>query len=114
MAVWRDTNRPRSARHRRDQHRAGAEFAAGVEDASRDPAPLSTRIIEAKKPDGSPAYTKRTALALLAFFLLACQCMSTLSAVKRETKSFVWPAVSTSTRREISRLGSTIGIPFSD
>jgi len=26
----------------------------------------------------SPAYTKRTALALLAFFLLACQCMSTL------------------------------------
>ncbi len=65
----------------------------GVEDADRDPAPLSTRILEAKRPDGSPAYTKRTALALLAFFLLACQCMSTLSAVRRETKSFVWPAV---------------------
>ncbi len=65
----------------------------GVEDASRDPAPLSTRIREAKKTDGSPAYTKRTALALLAFFLLACQCMSTLSAVRRETRSLVWPAV---------------------
>jgi ferrous iron transport protein B len=65
----------------------------GVEDADRDPAPLSTRIREAKKPDGSPAYTRRTALALLAFFLLACQCMSTLSAVRRETKSLLWPAV---------------------
>jgi ferrous iron transport protein B len=65
----------------------------GVEDADRDPAPLSTRIREAKRPDGSPAYTRRTALSLLAFFLLACQCMSTLSAVRRETRSFVWPAV---------------------
>jgi ferrous iron transport protein B len=65
----------------------------GVEDADRDPAPLSTRILEAKKPDGTPAYSPRTALALLAFFLLACQCMSTLSAVRRETRSFVWPAV---------------------
>jgi ferrous iron transport protein B len=65
----------------------------GVEDADRDPAPLSTRILEAKKPDGSLAYTRRTALALLAFFLLACQCMSTLSAIRRETKSLVWPAI---------------------
>jgi ferrous iron transport protein B len=65
----------------------------GIEDADRDPAPLSTRIREAKKPDGSPAYTRRTALALLAFFMIACQCMSTLAAVRRETRSFVWPAV---------------------
>ena len=43
------------------------------------PPPFSTRIREAKKPDGTPAYSIRTAMALLAFFLLACQCMSTLS-----------------------------------
>jgi ferrous iron transport protein B len=64
----------------------------GVEDADRDPAPLSERMREAKKPDGSPTYTTRTALALLAFFMLACQCMSTVSAVRRETKSLRWPA----------------------
>jgi ferrous iron transport protein B len=64
----------------------------GVEDADRDPAPLSERMREAKKPDGSPTYTTRSALALLAFFMLACQCMSTVSAVRRETKSLRWPA----------------------
>jgi ferrous iron transport protein B len=65
----------------------------GVEDAGEDPAPLSSRIREAKRADGAPLYTRATALALLAFFMLACQCMSTLSAVYRETRSLVWPAI---------------------
>lgn len=64
----------------------------GTEDAERDPAPLSKRMREARNSDGSPTYTTRTALALLAFFMLACQCMSTVSAVRRETKSLRWPA----------------------
>lgn len=64
----------------------------GIEDADRDPAPLSKRMREARKPDGSPTYTTRSALALLAFFMLACQCMSTVAAVRRETKSLRWPA----------------------
>jgi len=34
-----------------------------------------------------------TALALLAWFVFAPQCVSTLSVVKRETNSWVWPAV---------------------
>jgi ferrous iron transport protein B len=65
----------------------------GVEDAGRAPAPLSARIRDARKPDGTLLYTRATGLALLAFFMLACQCMSTLSAVYRETRSLVWPAV---------------------
>jgi ferrous iron transport protein B len=65
----------------------------GVEDAGHDPAPLTDHIRRAKKPSGAPLYTRATALALLAFFMLACQCMSTLSAVYRETKSLVWPAL---------------------
>jgi ferrous iron transport protein B len=65
----------------------------GVEDAGDNPAPLSQHIREAKKPDGSALYSRATALSLLAFFMLACQCMSTLSAVYRETRSLVWPAV---------------------
>jgi ferrous iron transport protein B len=64
----------------------------GLENAGEDPAPLSQRLREAKKPDGSPLYTTRNALALLAFFVLAAQCMSTLAAIRRETKTWKWPA----------------------
>jgi ferrous iron transport protein B len=65
----------------------------GVENAGDDPTPLTTRMREAKLPDGSRLYSLRTGLALLAFFVLACQCMSTLAAIARETKSLKWPAL---------------------
>ena len=64
----------------------------GVDDAGDDTAPLAQKLREAKKADGSPAYTTRTGLALLAFFVIACQCMSTVAAVARETRSLRWPA----------------------
>jgi ferrous iron transport protein B len=64
----------------------------GIENAGDDPAPLSQRMREAKKADGSPAYSTRTALALLVFFVFACQCMSTVAAIRRETKTWRWPA----------------------
>jgi ferrous iron transport protein B len=64
----------------------------GVEEAGQAPTPLSTRIRDARGPSGAPLYTRATGLALLAFFMLACQCMSTLSAVYRETHSVLWPA----------------------
>ena len=65
----------------------------GVEEGDNDdPAPLAKKLREAKRPDGRPAYDVRTGLALLAFFVLACQCMSTVAAIRRETKSLRWPA----------------------
>ncbi len=64
----------------------------GVEDADDDATPLATKLREAKKPDGTPVYGVRTGLALLAFFVLACQCMSTVAAIRRETASWRWPA----------------------
>ncbi|XXY19359.1 ferrous iron transporter B [Sorangium sp. So ce216] len=64
----------------------------GVEDAADEPAPLAERIREARRPDGARAYSTRTGLALLAFFVLACQCMSTVAAIRRETKTWRWPA----------------------
>ncbi|KYF61341.1 hypothetical protein BE11_47580 [Sorangium cellulosum] len=64
----------------------------GVEDADDQPAPLAERIREARRPDGERAYSTRTGLALLAFFVLACQCMSTVAAIRRETKTWRWPA----------------------
>lgn len=64
----------------------------GLDDASENPAPLAERLREVKKEDGSNRYPMRTGLALLAFFLFACQCVSTVAAIRRETKSLKWPA----------------------
>jgi ferrous iron transport protein B len=64
----------------------------GIEDAEDDATPLAQKLREAKRPDGSPVYGVRTGLALLAFFVLACQCMSTVAAIRRETSGWKWPA----------------------
>jgi ferrous iron transport protein B len=64
----------------------------GIEDAADDDAPLAEKLRDAKKPDGSPQYGVPTGLALLAFFVLACQCMSTVAAIRRETGTWKWPA----------------------
>ncbi|MCS6898433.1 MAG: ferrous iron transporter B [Myxococcales bacterium] len=61
----------------------------GVENAEEEPAPLADKLREAKTSQGTPAYSTATAAALLAFFVFACQCISTLSTVYRETRS--WP-----------------------
>jgi ferrous iron transport protein B len=42
--------------------------------------------------DGRPRYTPLVGLSLLVFFALSCQCMSTLAVVRRETKTWRWPA----------------------
>ena len=64
----------------------------GLAGADEDPAPLRDAIRDAKKPDGSRAYTPLMGLSLMIFFALACQCMSTLAVVRRETRSWRWPA----------------------
>jgi ferrous iron transport protein B len=38
-------------------------------------------------------YSLATGISLMVFYLLAMQCMSTLAIVKRETRSWKWPAV---------------------
>lgn len=40
---------------------------------------------------GKPVYSPLVGLSLLVFFAIACQCMSTLAVVKRETRSYRWP-----------------------
>jgi ferrous iron transport protein B len=52
---------------------------------------LTNQIRGAKRPDGSPVWTSLTALSLMVFFVLACQCMSTIAVVRRETNSWRWP-----------------------
>jgi len=53
---------------------------------------LRQKLAAAKHPDGSRVYTLAAGLSLMIFYLLAMQCMSTLAVVKRETKSWKWPA----------------------
>jgi ferrous iron transport protein B len=63
----------------------------GIEGADDDDAPLREAISDAKNPDGSPRYTPLRGVALMVFFVYACQCMSTLAVVRRETQSWKWP-----------------------
>ena len=62
----------------------------GLEDVGDDTATLSQHLRAARGRDGRPAYGVPTALALMVFFVLACQCMSTVAAIRRETRSWRW------------------------
>jgi ferrous iron transport protein B len=53
---------------------------------------LRQAIREAKDPaTGRRAYRPLTGISLMVFFALACQCMSTVAVVRRETGSWKWP-----------------------
>lgn len=54
---------------------------------------LVKQLNQAKRSDGTSLYTLATALALLVFFALASQCISTLAVIRRETNSWRWPAL---------------------
>ncbi|MFO1011327.1 MAG: ferrous iron transport protein B [Planctomycetota bacterium] len=68
----------------------GVVYGAG-KDADEESQTLRARIREETRLDGKPVYTPLVGLSLMVFFALACQCMSTLAAVYRETKSWRWP-----------------------
>lgn len=53
---------------------------------------LVAAMKSAKRADGSPVWTPLVGLSLMVFFVLACQCMSTVAIVRRETNSWRWPA----------------------
>jgi ferrous iron transport protein B len=56
-------------------------------------APLREQVQQAKRDDGSPAFTPLVAVSLLVFYAFACQCASTLAVVKTETGRWRWPAL---------------------
>lgn len=51
---------------------------------------LRKAMSNAKWPDGRPLITVWSAISLMVFFALCCQCMATLAAIKRETNSWKW------------------------
>ncbi|MCC6527674.1 MAG: ferrous iron transporter B, partial [Polyangiaceae bacterium] len=68
----------------------GVVYGVGGDDEEVEP--LREKIKADVRPDGKPKYTPLVGLSLMVFFALACQCMSTLAVVRRETRTWRWPA----------------------
>jgi ferrous iron transport protein B len=68
-----------------------AVLAGASEDSGA--AGILERVRRATRDDGTPLLTTATAVSLLVFFVLAMQCLSTLVTVRRETRSWKWPAL---------------------
>ncbi len=62
-----------------------------VENDDETPSSLSTTLMKETRPNGMLVYTPLTCLSILVFFVLSMQCISTLSVVRRETNSLLWP-----------------------
>jgi ferrous iron transport protein B len=69
---------------------------------------LRQRMQSARREDGTPVYTLATGVSLMLFYLLAMQCMSTLAVVRRETRSWKWPAIQLVYMTGLAYVGSLI------
>jgi ferrous iron transport protein B len=63
-----------------------------IEGADETSESLRQTLRGARWPDGRKLMTPLTGVCLMVFFVLACQCMSTLSVVAREAGSWHWAA----------------------
>jgi len=64
----------------------------GIEDADEESGTLRASLQGARRSDGSKLMTPLTGVSLMIFFVLACQCMSTIVVVRRESGGWGWPA----------------------
>lgn len=68
----------------------GIVYAVGSDADSRSE-PLRQAMRDARDSTGKRSYTPLVGISLMIFFALACQCMSTLAVVRRETRTLRWP-----------------------
>jgi len=68
----------------------GITFA--VAEADENSGSLRAQLAAATWPDGRPLLTPSVGIGLMVFYVLACQCIGTLVAVRKETRSWRWPA----------------------
>jgi len=61
---------------------------AGADEANE---PLRAALGSATWPDGRRLMTPLAGVSLMVFFVLACQCMSTIAVVRRESGTWRWP-----------------------
>jgi ferrous iron transport protein B len=64
--------------------------AGEIEDEEGQRMALRQRFREARRDDGSPAFTTLTYVSLMVFYVFAMQCASTTAVVRRETNSWKW------------------------
>jgi len=63
----------------------------GIEAADEESVSLRSSLERAERADGSRLMTPLTGVSLMVFFVLACQCMSTIVVVRKESGSWGWP-----------------------
>ncbi len=63
----------------------------GIGETNEESRPLRQALRDARHADGTPVMTPLSGVSLMVFFLLACQCMSTIAVVRRESGSWKWP-----------------------
>ncbi len=63
----------------------------GIEEADEESVSLRSSLQGAQRADGSPLMTPLTGVSLMVFFVLACQCMSTIVVVRKESGTWRWP-----------------------
>ncbi|MCC7125729.1 MAG: ferrous iron transport protein B [Acidobacteria bacterium] len=62
-----------------------------IADADETNEPLRETLRAAVWPGGAPLMTPLAGISLMVFFVLACQCMSTVAVVRRESGTWRWP-----------------------
>lgn len=63
----------------------------GISAGDDDATPVREALANASHTDGRKLMTPLAGLSLMLFFVFACQCMSTIAVVKRESGSWKWP-----------------------
>ena len=63
----------------------------GIAEADEESVSLRESLQRAERADGSPLMTPLAGVSLMVFFVLACQCMSTIVVVRREAGGWGWP-----------------------
>jgi ferrous iron transport protein B len=82
-------------------------YNVGPDETEGSPS-LIEAVREARRPDGTPAWTPLVAVSMMVFFVLACQCMSTVAVVRRETNSWRWPLFMVGYMLVLAYVGSLI------
>ncbi len=68
----------------------GVVYGVGDE-VDEKSATLREEVASAKWPDGRKVFTPLVGVSLMVFYVLACQCMSTIAVVRKETGNWGWP-----------------------
>ena len=68
-------------------------YSVGGGDDADDLNAIKQRMMTEVSPQGKPVYSIGTILSLMIFYAFAMQCMSTLSIVQTETRTWKWPII---------------------